>query len=68
MDREFIELIKWLKDAGHPNPQGVLRRLDQSSVPEQFRSALGFWQSLSGPSRNLMYNVACGRQVRKTHP
>lgn len=68
MEREFTELIKWLLDEGHPNPQGVLRRLDPSSVPEQYRSALGFWQSLSGPSRNLMYDNACGRRLKKVIP
>ena len=68
MERKLTELIEWLKDAGAPNPQGVLRQLDAEELPEQFRDALRFWQSLSGPSRNFMYEVACGRRLKKTAP
>lgn len=66
-EQQFAALVAWLRENGHQNPQAVLRTLDAADVPEQYRGALAFWRTLSGPSRNLMYNVACGRQTRKTH-
>ena len=68
LEQQLAGLIAWLHENGHQNPQAVLGTLVSEEVPEAFRGALAFWGTLSGPSRNLMYNVACGRQTRKTHP
>jgi hypothetical protein len=68
IEQQIAGLITWLRDNGHPNPQSILRRLDPAEVPEEFRGALAFWHTLSGPSRNLMYDVACGRRTRKQAP
>ncbi len=68
IEQQITGLVTWLRENGHPNPQAILRGLDPASVPEEFRSALGFWHTLSGPSRNLMYDVACGRRTRQQSP
>lgn len=68
LEQQLAGLIAWLRENGHQNPQRVLGTLASEEVPEAFRGTLAFWHTLSGASRNLMYNVACGRQTRKTYP
>lgn len=66
IEEQLAGLIEHLRAQGETNPQKALKDAELEDVPEEFRSAFSFWRTLSGPSRNLMYNVACGRQTRKT--
>lgn len=68
MEEEFGLLLEHMRADGRTNLQRDLKTLQLEEVPEQFRRSFGFWQSLSGPSRNLLYDVACGRRTKKVVP
>jgi hypothetical protein len=67
-EQHFARILDHLRAQGHKNLQGALQGLDPSELSEDLRRWLSFWQSLSGPCRNLMFDQACGRRLNKTYP
>lgn len=65
VETEFAAFIEHLRQQGHNDFCRLLAHMDPADVPEQYRDSYGFWASLSGHSRNLMLDVACGRRTRK---
>ena len=65
VESEFQNLVQHLENEGANNVALFLKHADLEHVPEQFRDSFSFWKSLSGPSRNLMLDVAQGRRTRK---
>jgi len=61
----FARILDYLREQGHENLQQILTELSPEDLPEVHRSWFTFWQSLSGPSRNLLYEQACGRKLNK---
>jgi len=57
LEEQFGKLIEHIKAGGVANPQEIVFDLEVDLVP--------FFQSMSGPSRNLFYDVACGRRTKK---
>jgi len=64
-DTEFAAFMEHLRQQGHNDLCNVLAFMDPDDVPEQYKGSYDFWASLSGHSRNLMLDVACGRRTRK---
>jgi hypothetical protein len=67
IEEQFAGLIRHLREQGQNDLPRILTRLEPDDIPEEFRSAFGFWRSLSGSSRNFMLDTACGRRTRRTH-
>lgn len=65
IERQFGALLEHLRARGIGNLQQYVTHLDLEAVPPEYRDAFSFWRSLSGPSRNLMFDVAQGRRLRK---
>lgn len=65
MYENFKELCDYLRNKGVTNPQQRLTSMGDDELPEEFRDVFRFWITLSGPSRNLFYNVAHGKQTKK---
>jgi len=66
-EEQFALILDYLREQGHTNPQRALKGLTADELPEELRSAFTFWQSLSGPSRNFMFDIARGHRTKKTH-
>ena len=64
-EHSLRRLVEAISSAGHPNPQLRLKELEVEEVDDEFRRAFSFWKSLSGSSRNLMFDNACGRRMSK---
>jgi hypothetical protein len=64
-ETEFAAFIQHLRQQGHNDFCRLLAHMGREDVPEQYRASWDFWASLSGRSRNLMLDVACGRRTRK---
>ena len=65
LEEQLGRLIDHIKAGGVTNPQEIVFDLEANLVSEEFRDCLSFFQSMSGPSRNLFYDVACGRRTKK---
>lgn len=65
LEERFSELLEHLRSSGVTNLQRHLKGLEADEVPEAYRAALSFWSSLSGSSRNLMFDTAQGRRLGK---
>jgi len=65
IESDFRELVQHLEREGAVSLQRFLKHAEPEHVPERFRGALSFWKTLSGPSRNLMIDVAQGRRTKK---
>jgi len=65
VEREFARLLEYLRSRGARNLQQSVAHLELDQVPLEYRTSFSFWRSLSGPSRNLMFDVAQGRRLRK---
>jgi hypothetical protein len=64
-EHSLRQLVEAIRSAGHPNPQLRLKELEVEEVDDEFRPAFSFWKSLSGKSRGLMFDNACGRRMNK---
>lgn len=65
MYENFKALCDHLRNQGISDPPRRLISMGEDEMPEEYRDTFRFWASLSGPSRNLFYNVAHGKQTKK---
>jgi hypothetical protein len=65
MEQRMAALCGWVRQHKGQNIQQILKTLEESELPEEHRQCFRFFQSLSGPSRNLFIDVAHGRKLNK---
>jgi len=65
MEKRMSALCGWIRQCKGRDLQQILKTLDEAELPEEHQQCFRFFQSLSGPSRNLFLDVAHGRKLRK---
>lgn len=58
-------LCEWVREHKGRDLQQILKTLEEHDLPETHHACFRFFQSLSGPSRNLFLDVAHGRRLNK---
>ncbi len=65
MEIRMAALCDWVRQHKGRNLQQILKALEEAELPEEHHACFRFFQSLSGPSRNLFLDVAHGRKLKK---
>lgn len=65
LEKEFKDLVCFLKENKEEELQKSLKICTEKEVPENYRRALRFYQSLSGDSKTFLYKVTIQEKCKK---